>query len=58
MWLSLNGLGTTMEHASVIADTSRASSDYKNNLRIASRDEIYGMLLQSSDSHRKGYNYA
>lgn len=47
MWLSLKGLGATMEDVSVIADNSRVLPDYKNNPRIASRDEIYEMLVKS-----------
>ena len=47
MWLSLKGLGATMEDVSAIADNSRVSPDYKNNPRTASRDEIYEMLVKS-----------
>jgi alcohol dehydrogenase len=47
MWLSLKGLGATMEDISAIADNSRVLPDYKNNPRIASRDEIYQMLVKS-----------
>ena len=47
MWLSLQGLGATLEDISVIADNSRVLPDYKNNPRIASRDEIYEMLVKS-----------
>lgn len=47
MWLSLKGLGATMEDVSAIADNSRVLPDYKNNPRIADRDEIYAMLLNS-----------
>ena len=47
MWLSLKGLGATMEDISAIADNSRVLPDYKNNPRIASRDEIYKMLVKS-----------
>jgi alcohol dehydrogenase class IV len=49
MWLSLKGLGATMEDVSAIADNSRVLPDYKNNPRIASRDEIYEMLVKSYD---------
>jgi len=49
MWLSLQGLGATMEDVTNIADNSRVLPDYKNNPRIASRDEIYDMLLKSYD---------
>src|SRR5687767_4920349 len=47
MWLSLKGLGATMEDVGAIADNSRVLPDYKNNPRIASRDEIYEMLVKS-----------
>jgi hypothetical protein len=47
MWLSLKNLGATMEEISSIADNSRVLPDYKNNPRIASRDEIYLMLVNS-----------
>ncbi len=49
MWLSLNGLGASMEDVCAIADNSRLLPDYKNNPRIASRDEIYTMLVKSYD---------
>jgi alcohol dehydrogenase class IV len=44
MWLSLEGLGVTEEDVVAIADNSRVLPDYKNNPRIADRDEIYEML--------------
>jgi alcohol dehydrogenase class IV len=47
MWLSLKNLGVTMEEVSLIADNSRVLPDYKNNPRIASRDEIFEMLQRS-----------
>jgi alcohol dehydrogenase class IV len=47
MWLSLKNLGATREDVSAIADNSRVLPDYKNNPRIASRDEIYTMLGNS-----------
>lgn len=49
MWLSLKGLGATMEDVANIADNSRVLPDYKNNPRIASRDEIYEMLVKGYD---------
>jgi len=49
MWLSLKGLGATMEDVPAIADNSRVLPDYKNNPRIADRDEIYQMLVRSYD---------
>ncbi|MCJ7586217.1 MAG: iron-containing alcohol dehydrogenase [Anaerolineales bacterium] len=47
MWLSLDGLGMTREDIVAIADNSRVLPDYKNNPRIASRDEIFAMLSAS-----------
>jgi alcohol dehydrogenase class IV len=47
MWLSFKGLGVSPEELVAIADNSRVLPDYKNNPRIASRDEIYEMLLKS-----------
>ena len=49
MWLSLKGLGATMEDISAIADNSRVLPDYKNNPRIADREDIYKILLKSYD---------
>jgi alcohol dehydrogenase len=49
MWLSLKGLGASMEDVSAIADNSRVLPDYKNNPRIADREEIYEILLKSYD---------
>jgi len=45
MWLSLEELGVTKDDVVAIADNSRVLPDYKNNPRIASRDEIYDMLM-------------
>ena len=47
MWLSLRGLGVAEADIVAIADNSRVLPDYKNNPRIASRDEIYEMLVSS-----------
>jgi alcohol dehydrogenase class IV len=44
LWLSLEGLGVTEADVVTIADNSRVLPDYKNNPRIASRDEIYDLL--------------
>jgi alcohol dehydrogenase class IV len=49
MWLSLSGLGVTEQDVIEIADHSRVLPDYQNNPRIATRDEIYEMLLRSYD---------
>ena len=49
MWLNLKGLGATEADIVAIADNSRVLPDYKNNPRIASRDEIYDMLVRSYD---------
>lgn len=47
MWLSLEGLGVPESEIPYIADHSRDLPDYKNNPRIADKDEIYEMLLRS-----------
>jgi alcohol dehydrogenase class IV len=47
MWLNLKDLGATLEDVNAIADNSRVLPDYKNNPRIADRDEIYTMLIRS-----------
>ncbi len=47
LWLSLKGLGVSVEDVVAIADNSRVLPDYKNNPRIADRDEIYNILMAS-----------
>jgi alcohol dehydrogenase class IV len=47
MWLNLEGLQVTMKDVVAIADNSLVLPDYKNNPRIANRDDIYKMLLNS-----------
>jgi alcohol dehydrogenase class IV len=47
LWLSLEGLGVTRDDVVAIADHSHVLPDYKNNPRIATRDEIYEMLDRS-----------
>jgi alcohol dehydrogenase len=47
MWLSLEKLRITQDQIAVIADNSLVLPDYKNNPRIATRDEVYEMLLDS-----------
>ncbi|MGL4651399.1 MAG: iron-containing alcohol dehydrogenase [Caldilineaceae bacterium] len=49
MWLSLRGLGVSEEDVVAIADNSRVLPDYKNNPRVATRDEIHAMLVRSYD---------
>jgi len=44
MWLSFEGLGVARELLGPIADNSRVLPDYKNNPRIAGREEIRSML--------------
>lgn len=44
MWMSLEQLGATQEDVVAIADNSRVLPDYKNNPRIATRDEIFQIL--------------
>lgn len=47
MWLSLEALGASEADVVAIADNSRVLPDYKNNPRIATRDEIYQILTSS-----------
>ena len=47
MWLSLDKFEATMEDVVAIADNSRVLPDYKNNPRIASREDIYEMLVKA-----------
>ncbi len=47
MWLSLEGLGVTWEEVEAIADHSQVLPDYKNNPRIADREDIYRILVNS-----------
>ncbi len=47
MWLGLESLGVTKSDVGFIADHSRDLPDYKNNPRIASREDIFGMLERS-----------
>lgn len=44
MWLSLEDLGVSKEEVVLIADHSQVLPDYKNNPRVATRDEIYEIL--------------
>ncbi len=47
MWLSFEGLRVSRDELVVIADHSRVLPDYKNNPRVATRDEIYEILEKS-----------
>jgi len=47
MWLSLKRLGVSEEEVALIADHSQVLPDYKNNPKVATRDEIYEMLMNS-----------
>jgi len=47
MWLSLEGLGVSEEEVVLITDHSQILPDYKNNPRIATRDEISEILKNS-----------
>lgn len=49
MWLNLRGLGASEQDVVEIADHSRVLPDYQNNPRVATRDEIYEMLMRSYD---------
>jgi alcohol dehydrogenase class IV len=45
MWLGLKNLGASEADVVAIADHSQVLPDYKNNPRIANRDEIYDVLM-------------
>lgn len=47
MWLSLEELGVSEQEVELIADDSQVLPDYKNNPRVATRDEIYEILTES-----------
>jgi len=47
MWLSFEGLRVSRDELVVIADHSQVLPDYKNNPRVATRDEIYEILEKS-----------
>jgi len=47
MWLSLEGLGVSEEEVVLITDHSQVLPDYKNNPRVATRDEISEILKNS-----------
>jgi alcohol dehydrogenase class IV len=47
MWLCFEGLKVSEEELVVIADHSQVLPDYKNNPRVATRDEIYEILKNS-----------
>ena len=47
MWLSFEGLNVTEEEVVLIADHSQVLPDYKNNPRVATRDEILEILQNS-----------
>jgi len=47
LWINLRDSGVSDEDLSVIADHSRDLPDYKNNPRIAERDDIHQMLLDA-----------
>jgi len=47
MWLSLEGLGVSEEEVVLITDHSQVLPDYKNNPRVATREEIHEMLVKS-----------
>ncbi len=47
MWLSFEGLRVSRDELVLIADHSQVLPDYKNNPRVATRDEIYEILQKS-----------
>ncbi len=47
MWINIRASGVTDEDLAVIADHSRDLPDYRNNPRIAERDDIHRMLVDA-----------
>lgn len=47
MWISFAKRKVSQKELEAIADNSQVLPDYKNNPRIASRDEIYAVLKAS-----------
>jgi alcohol dehydrogenase class IV len=47
LWLCLDDFSVTQEEVVLIADHSQVLPDYKNNPRVATRDEIYELLMNS-----------
>jgi alcohol dehydrogenase class IV len=47
LWINLKVFGVTKEEVALIADHSQVLPDYKNTPRIATRDEIYEILMNS-----------
>jgi alcohol dehydrogenase class IV len=47
MWISFEKLKVSQKELEAIADNSQVLPDYKNNPRVASREEIYTMLTAS-----------
>jgi alcohol dehydrogenase class IV len=47
MWLSFEGLGVSEAEVAWITDHSQVLPDYKNNPRVATKDEIYDILMSS-----------
>jgi alcohol dehydrogenase len=47
IWLNLKDFGASMADVAAIADHSQILPDYKNNPRVATRDEIYEILIRS-----------
>lgn len=46
LWLNFKKFGVTEDEIVLIADHSQVLPDYKNNPRIATRDDIYDMLMK------------
>jgi alcohol dehydrogenase class IV len=47
MWISFEKLNVSQKELVAIADNSQVLPDYKNNPRVATRDEIFAMLSAS-----------
>jgi len=47
LWLSFESLGVSLQEIREIADVGQVLSDYKNNPKVASLEEMHGMLVKS-----------
>ena len=47
LWINLKDLGVPEEEMALIADDGMVLPDYLNNPRVATRDEMYELLVQS-----------
>jgi alcohol dehydrogenase class IV len=46
LWIDFKSLNVSKEEIRIIADHGQVLGDYKNNPRVASIEEMYGMLIR------------